>query len=444
LDKDLTLDIDAILIKKVDFRPIDKFEPEWFYNLRKAGWDYYHDSPLPNRAINVWRYTDPKLFIIQDPEQMLDWLPVLPDNSPQEIKPIKPEHAAFGYNRSDLRTFAQMTPELGGSGVIFKDLFSALRENEELVRPYLGKLVGAEFGKLEAFNMAMWNNGLFLYIPQNAVIEKPIYMHRHPTGQYTIQRLLVVVGESAQATVIDDYSCHCQGMGMITNAAVELFVGDSANVRYINIQRLGVDARPYITERGLIGKGSSLFSIFGGVGAAVTKVNAGTILAGRGANSQMSGVVFGSQMQHFDYHTVQNHRAAESFSNLDFRVVLKDKSMSAYTGLIRVEKDTVNCEAYQENRNLLLNRGTKAESIPELEILTDQVRCTHGATMGPIDPEQVFYLRSRGYSEAEAVKAVVRGFMEPTLVKMPEDAAAIIRELVRVKMDGENNGGRVH
>jgi Fe-S cluster assembly protein SufD len=176
----------------------------------------------------------------------------------------------------------------------------------------------------------------------------------------------------------------------------------------------------------------------------MAKVNAGTILAGRGANSQMSGLIIGDEKQHFDYHTVQNHQASESFSNLDFRVVLKGKSMSAYTGLIRVEKDTVNCEAYQENRNLLLNKGTKAESIPELEIMTDQVRCTHGATMGPIDPEQVFYLRSRGYSETEAIKAVVNGFVEPTLNKMPADAAALLREIAQAKMDGNGNGGRVH
>ena len=337
-----------------------------------------------------------------------------------------------------------MAPELGGSGVIFKDLFAALRENEDIAGPHFGKIVGPEFGKHEALNMALWNNGLFLHIPGNAVIEKPIYMHRHPTGQYTLQRLLVVVGENAQATIIDDYSCHCRGMGMVTNAAVEIFAGESANVRYVNIQRLGEDSRPYITERAQIGQNTNLHSIFGSVGASVTKVNAGTILNGRGANSRMSGVIFGNGKQHFDYHTVQNHRASESFSNLDFKVVLRDKSMSAYTGLIRIEKDTVNCEAYQENRNLLLNRGTRAESIPELEIMTDQVRCTHGATMGPIDPEQVFYLRSRGYSEPDAVKAIVSGYIEPTLNQMPADIAGILRELVHDRLDGNGNGGRVY
>jgi Fe-S cluster assembly protein SufD len=444
LDKDLTIDIDAVLAQRVKFRAIDKFEPEWFYNLRRAGWDFYNDSPMPNRATNVWRYTEPKQYLIANPEQLMDWLPVLQDNAPQELKPMRSEHAAFGYNRSDLRTFTQMTPELGGSGVIFKDLFSAIRENSDITGPHLGKLIGPDFGKFEAFNMAFWNNGLFLYIPKNTVIEKPIYLHRHPTGQYTIQRLLIVIDENSQATIIDDYSCHCRGMGMVTNSAIELFVGDASNARYVNLQRLGPDSRPYIVKRAQIGQNSSLHSVFSGTGASMTKVNAGTILAGRGANSRMSGVIFGDANQHFDYHTVQNHRAGESFSNLDFRVVLKDKSLSAYTGLIRIEKDTVNCEAYQENRNLLLNPGARAESIPELEIMTDQVRCTHGATMGPIDPEQVFYLQSRGYNRAEAVKSIVSGFMEPTFSQIPDDIAAILREIVNLKLDGDGGGGRIH
>ena len=150
----------------------------------------------------------------------------------------------------------------------------------------------------------------------------------------------------------------------------------------------------------------------------------------------MYGVIFGDDKQHFDYHTMQHHKASESFSNLNFKVVLKDKAKSAYTGLIRIEKDTVNCEAYQENRNLLLNPGTKAESIPELEILTDQVRCTHGATMGPIDPEQIFYLKSRGIGETEAVKMIVIGFMESLLRQIPDDIAKILRDVISVETGG--------
>ncbi len=376
----------------------------------------------------------PVEFEIENPQELYGQLPLLPDNTPTKLRQMNPDYAAFGYNQSDLRTYVQMIPELTDSGVIFKDLYSAIRENGDIVEQHLGRLIATDFGRFEALNMALWNNGLFLYIPSNLVIEKPIYLHRHPTGQNTISRLLVVIGDNTQATVIDDYACHCRDKSSIVNSAVEIFAGNAGNVRYVNLQNLGLETKTYITIRSLIGQGTNIKSIYGSVGSLVTKVNAGTILNGRGAESQMYGAIFGDGKQHFDYHTMQHHKAGESFSNLNFKVALKDKARSAYTGLIRIEKDTVNCEAYQENRNLLLSDGTKAESIPELEILTDQVRCTHGATMGPIDPEQVFYLKSRGIAETEAVKIIVNGFMESLLSQIPMESANILRELITRKL----------
>lgn len=425
------------------FREIATAEPSWLYRLRKEAWEYYLSSPPPERTTNVWRYTDPAEFAIENPEEQFDLLPIISDRLPREVRQMNPDHSAFGYNQNDLKTLTQMIPELESSGVIFKDLYSAIQEYPDLTENYLGKLIGADFGKFEALNMALWNNGLFLYIPSNLVIDKPIYLHRHPTGKNTFQRILVIIGENAQATIIDDYACQFLGKAALVNSAVELYAGDSSNVRYVNIQRLSADLNTYMTLRNQIGQNANLKSFFGSVGGLVTKVNSGTILTGRGANSQMYGAIFGNEKQHFDYHTMQHHKSSESFSNLNFKVVLKDKAMSAYTGLIKIEKDTVNCEAYQENRNLLLNPGTKAESIPELEILTDQVRCTHGATMGPIDPEQVFYLKCRGIGETEAVRMIVSGFMESLLSQIPDDIAKILREVILVKLEGDTNGAGV-
>ena len=430
-------------VNKNTFRKIDKFEPDWLYNLRRDAWEYYQESPMPERTSNVWRYTDPAAFVMSNMEDLSNILPLLADNSLQDIKAMNPEHGAFGYNRSDYQVVTQMAPELEKAGVILENLYSAIRNNHH-VENYLGKIIGPAFGKFESLNMALWNNGLYVYIPDNAVIEKPIYLHRHPTGLQTITRLLIIAGENSQATIIDDYSCHCKHEGAITNSAVEIYAGNSANLKYVNMQRFSDAEKTYITQRAKIGQNTNINSIFGSVGSLTTKVNAGTILEGRGGNSQMYGVIFGDNGQHFDYHTSHDHRASESFSNLNFKVVLKDKAKSAYTGLIRVEKDTVNCEAYQENRNLLLNPGTKAESIPELEILTDQVRCTHGATMGPIDPEMIFYLKSRGIDDKEAVKAIVGGYIEPLLKQIPDDIAEIMRGLVNTKLGGGSNDTRVY
>jgi Fe-S cluster assembly protein SufD len=435
--------INTLIEKETAFRKMATGEPAWLYRLRKDAWESFKASPPPERTSNVWRYTDPAQFTIEDPRELFNQLPLLPDNSPHRIKDLSPEHSAFGYTRGDLRTFTFSSPQIEGSGVIFKDLYSAILENGDLIEDRLGLLVGSDFGKFEALNMALWNNGLFLYIPSNQVIEKPIYLHRHPTGRYTVQRLLVIVGDNTEATIIDDYSGQCKSECALVNSAVEILGGDAANVRYVNLQRLAPDLKTYITIRSRIGQETNIKSIFGSIGSQATKVNAGTILTGRGANSEMYGIIFGDKKQHFDYHTMQHHSASESFSNLNFKVALKDKANSAYTGLIKIEKDTVNCEAYQENRNLLLNEGTKAESIPELEILTDEVRCTHGATMGPIDPEQVFYLKCRGISETEAVKMIVTGFTESLLGQLPGDIAEVLRDLIHAKMEGSGNGGNI-
>jgi Fe-S cluster assembly protein SufD len=432
--------LDALISQETAFRPIASGEPDWFYQLRRDAWEYFLTASPPDRTSNVWRYTDPADFHIAYPERLFNSLPVSPDIFPTELRQIDPEHSAFGYNTSDLKTYARMVPNLEYMGVIFKELHSAIRENRDLVEPYFGKLIGPDFGKFEALNQALWNTGLFLNIPSNVIIEKPIYIHRYPTDKYTIPRLLVVIGDNAQATIIDDYAGSSVDKGSIANSAVELFAGDSSNVRYVNIQRFGADINTYITVRSQVGQNTNIKSIYGSTGSLVTKVNAGTILNGRGANSQMYGVIFGDSKQHFDYHTMQHHKSNESFSNLNFKVVLKDKAKSAYTGLIRIEKDTVNCEAYQENRNLLLNPGTKAESIPELEILTDQVRCTHGATMGPIDPEQVFYLKSRGLDETNAVRMIVTGFMESLLAQVPEETTKILRDLIYAKLEDNPDG----
>ena len=150
----------------------------------------------------------------------------------------------------------------------------------------------------------------------------------------------------------------------------------------------------------------------------------------------MYGLLFGSGYQHFDNHTLHDHRSGQTFSNINFKVVLRDKAVSAYTGLIKIENHAKGCQAYQENRNLLLSKGTRAETIPELEILNEDVSCSHGATIGPIDPMQVFYLESRGIRHDEAVRMVVSGFVSNTLQQVPDDLRERISAFVEQRLEG--------
>ena len=410
-----------------EFRHIHDSEPEWFYRLRRDGWMYHQKSCPPNRASHLWRYSDPAKFETDSLEM------------PQGVLPsVTNGNGNYGAGRSGglLEPF-RLSPELKQRGVIFKDLFSAIRINAGHVEKHFASLVGIDFGRFEALNMALWNDGYFLYIPDNVVIDKPIYIRSSEIDANNFSRSLVVIGNNCEVTLVNDCGSDGAGKKSIVNDATELVAGDGSRVKYINLQRHPETTSALVNYRARIGRDSEIYSIFGGFGGSNIKVNAGTELAGRGAHSRMDGIIFATGTQRFDYHTRHHHTAGNTYSDLNFKVILKDRSNSAYTGLIRIEKDAPNCEAYQENRNLLLNPGARAESIPELEILTDEVRCTHGATMGPIDPEMIFYLKSRGFSRRDATRTIVEGFVKSTLDRIPEEISVAIGRMVSDKLGSE-------
>lgn len=410
---------------KLPFRQIDDSEPEWFYRLRRDGWNFYNDIGSPSRASHLWRYTNPTIFENEDSDRLKIKLPEIRngDNGNHPVEDSKVPYANF-----------TLTPELKDRGVIFKDLFSAVRLNPGQVERSLGGLVGYDFGRFEALNMALWSEGWFLFIPDNTVIDEPIYLSNILTGNFHVSRLLIIVGNNSRVDLVDDYVSSGEPEKTTYNCVTELFVGQRSNVKYVNLQRPDSTAKGSLTYRASIDRDSNLHSIFGAFGGSTVKLNAGIRLAGKGCNSRIDGIVFGDGKQHYDYHTFHHHTAGNTYSDLNFKVILKDKSNSAYTGLIRIEKDAPGCEAYQENRNLLLNKGAKAESIPELEILTDEVRCSHGATMGPIDPEMIFYLKSRGLDKSEATRTIVEGFVNSILDRIPAEVADMFKNLVSEKL----------
>lgn len=402
---------------KIEFRPILKSEPEWLYRLRKAGWDYYNSSPLPARSDHLWRYTDPNIFLLESPEKYLEFL---------QKKPVQSFSGGF--------LISDNAAELENRGVILENLKTAVSNHSELIQNYFGKAVEASFGKFESLNMGIWDIGLLLYVPENTVISEPIHIRYIPTSELNARRMLLIVGGGSEVTIFDDYAANGKYIGLMTNSTTEIFAGKNSRVRYLSVNRLEEDHTLHQTDRAVIDSDVSFESVYAGFGGRISKVNTGVILNGRGANSRMTGFVYSDKNRKMDYHTRHHHKSGDSYSDLDFKVVLRDKARSAYTGLIRIEENAVNCEAYQENRNLLLNEGVNAESIPELEILTDQVRCTHGATVGPIDPEMIFFLRSRGLSESEATRLIIEGFFESTLTKSPDVLKDILADEIRMKL----------
>jgi len=416
--------------------------PQWLREKRQISRKAFNSIPLPRRGLHLWRYTDPEKFLIRH-STVID-TPLADDYD--GVEKIALSHLKQGHlsgmvtdlGGREIKVYG--TEELDRKGVVVSTLSEAVDKHKELVEKYLYQLVNGQTGKFEAMNGALFNDGIFIYVPDSVTVEKPLHLLRE-TGRENsahFPRLLVVVGKNAELTVIDEY-----GGGSVdidrgvsnTNSAVEIFGLEESRVRYVSLQRQMATAHSYLMHRARIERGATMLTVPLAFGASISKQNFGVILNGEGAESKMYGLLFGSEYQHFDNHTLHHHAAGRTTSNIDFKVVLRDRALSAYTGLIRIDRESKTCEAYQGNRNLLLNKGTKVETIPELEILNEDVKCSHGATIGPIDPLSVFYLTSRGIGREEAVRMIVSGFVASTLKQIPEDLQERISNFVAKRLE---------
>ncbi len=407
-------------------------EPEYMVVARRNAWDVFAAAPRPSRVDHLWRYTDPQPF---EPGDTIGAV-APPASAPAVSVPHSDALAGYAVWHAQGLEECILDDRLAASGVVLTDLHRATEDHRHIVEQHLGSAVGTDFGKYEALNAAIWQAGLFVYVPRGVVVAEP--MHVVFAGDASTPlfaaRLLVVLEEGAQLTLTHEFVSP-RGDRLSTNSVVESIVGANAHLRQVTVQRWGDAATAYITQRANVHRDGQFLSVFAGLGAGLSKVDLGARLIGRGANTKLLGMSFGQDQQHVDHHTVHDHQSSNTFSDLDFKVVLKDEARSVYTGLIRIAEEAAHCEAYQENRNLLLSNGTRADTIPELEILTDEARCSHGATSGPLDEAEIFYLRARGIPRDEAIRMVVGGFMEPTLREVPADLRERLKSYIAERVE---------
>jgi len=415
-------------------------EPDWLESWRLQGWEEYESRPLPDRVAHLWRYTEPEKFVTEKVSALLpaDGGDGASGDAALSEVARRIESGAEGnaelagslVQKDDERPTWALESERADAGVVLCDLRTAVREHPDLVRQYLGDMVSADDGKFAGLNAAMFAGGVFLYVPEGVELELPVHtLFRSGRDLSAVfPRTLVILEESASATLIDEYGAapDVSGNGgsprVIAHAVTEGYVGKNARLRYVNVQNWGTRTRSHYTQKIKVDRDGAVSSVAVGLGGLYNKADIRNYLCGANAGSEMIGVLFGDSRQHFDNHTEHVHVHGHTFSDLDFKVVLEDRARSAYTGLIRIELEAGDSEAYQENRNLLLDDECKAESIPELEILNEDVRCTHGATVGPIDEEQVYYLMTRGLTRHQAERAIVEGFFAPVFERIEDES----------------------
>jgi Fe-S cluster assembly protein SufD len=290
--------------------------------------------------------------------------------------------------------------------------FEPLTDDHEL----LYSLVGWD-EKFAAHNAAMWQHGLLVHVPRGAVLEKPLHVRiaNAVEGGSLFWRLLIVAEPESRFSVIEEYASATSDLAAYSNAAVEIVVQQGAKVEYVSVQNLSRGTWHFASHHARVERDAELDWVAGGFGSAKGKIRIQNDLAGPGATSRVTGAYFADGTQHLDYDTFQEHIAPNTTSDFAFKGALRDTARAVWRGMIRVEEGAQKTNAYQENRNLLLSKTAHADSIPGLEILANDVRCTHGATLGQVDKEQLFYLMTRGLTRAEAERLIVRGFFQDVL-----------------------------
>jgi Fe-S cluster assembly protein SufD len=276
---------------------------------------------------------------------------------------------------------------------------------------------GRSIGKFSAFAQAVWQGGRYIDIGPNVAFAEPIVVE-WDDGPYP--RLVVYVAPNARASIVEKHS----RVDRFRTGLVDIFLDEGAHLTYVHVQNAPRESIIFSHQRAHLERDAKLVTLNFAMGGRLARADVEVELRGQGAESDMLGLIFGENDQQFDYHTLQGHRAPDTRSDLLFKSALDDKSHSTYTGVISIGKDAPRSEAYQANRNLLLSSGARADTEPKLEILIDDVaRCTHGATIGPVDDEQLFYLRSRGLDADTAARVIVDGFFQEVFQKAGDDRA---------------------
>jgi Fe-S cluster assembly protein SufD len=309
-----------------------------------------------------------------------------------------------------------------GDGPVVLPLTLAVERHPELVEPYLGTIVPGDRDLFTASNDASWTGGAFVYVPRGVKVDAPILLTAisDAAGTALNRRTLIVLDEGAEVEVWEQFLSGSEDNESLLNTVVELVVGQNARLRYVCGQDMNEKSWIFGTQRAEVARDGQLNWAAVAFGSAKGKVRMDTLLAGEGAHAKVTGAYAPHARQHLDFDTTQEHGAANTTSDLAFRGILSDRSTAVWRGMIKVDPGAQQTDAFQECRNLLLSKRAHADAIPGLEILANDVRCTHAAAIAQIDPEQLFYLRSRGLSEGVGKRLVIEGFMSELVQRFEE------------------------
>lgn len=434
-------------------------EPGWLTEARLSAWEAYLQAPHPSEKDELWRRT----AIGHLDLTTLQTLQVEPAGVSKEMPKLSGPFAEAQQTMGELSGVVLQSTVGGGTqflsqkaasrGVIFCDIATAIAEHGDKIRPYLAGVTNvSEDGKFTLLTSALFNCGMVLYVPAGVELSEPFlygldWSENTPGAQALLPLLLVVTEERSSVTVVTaNFAKETAAKDKLSLLASHgrIHIKPSAHVRWLDVSDLHPGMFTVGRTTCLIERDGRLETMVVSLGCAQAKQDLSARLTAPGASSDMLGIILGDEKEKFSFNTIVDHDATDTTSNINFRVALKDESTSVYQGIVKVAKVAQRTNAYQSNKNLLLSGQAKADSIPKLEILADDVKCSHGATVGPVDRDQLFYLQSRGLSEAQAEELVVLGFFRQVLEASPfKSALNWLSHLVSEKIHEEEGGDGV-
>jgi len=393
-------------------------QPAWLAEQRRQAWEAFERLPMPAAYERAWKYLDPARL-------RLSGLTLLASGTAtdalQSLLDAKEQRAGLVVQVDAETAAVELSEDVRAQGVTVLSLEEAARTHAALVQEALGSVVRPDESSFSALNAALWTGGVFIHVPKDVIVALPLqvaFVQQTP-GTALFPRILVVLERGAKLTLVEERIGNGDATGFVAGVT-EFAVAEGANLEHYAVQRWGSHVQDVTTQRTLLAKDARATTLSAGLGGELQKWWVEALMQGAGSQSKMLGVFYGSRSQQMDVITLQDHIGAHTTSDLLYKTALQDRAVGAYYGLTRVGPEARGTAANQEDRNLLLSPKAKADADPVLEIMTsDVIRCGHGASVGPVDQEQLFYLECRGLPRAEAEKLLVHGFLHQVTERIP-------------------------
>ncbi|KAG2479098.1 MAG: Iron-sulfur cluster assembly protein SufD [Nitrosopumilales archaeon] len=411
-----------------------KKEPAWLKEYRKNSLSIYQEMPIEVSPLYN-KYTDANKM---DPEQVS--LSISTDTSIPEF--LKKRLGELENETSIIQIGSNITQiniseELKSKGLVVSSIDNALNEHSDLVKKSLESSSSKE-DKFTALNNAAFNSGIFVYVPRNLILENPIHLLSclSVDGVSTIARNIIVTDESSKATVVQELYSPKASKQQAYLELLNMIVSANSQLDITTLQMMDQSTVNFSTRRSDIAQDAKINSYLGLFGAMLSRYRIEYYLNGTGASINDSEIVFGNNDQSFDIQTNVTHQSPSTEGRVNEKSILKNTSKSLFKGMIRINENASKSQSFLSGRSILLDKGTKSDSIPGLEIFTNDVKATHSASVAQIDEEQIFYLNTRCLSRSEAERVIVEGFLEPLSRKMSYQVRAWIAYLIESKWSG--------